>query len=335
MGKHIVAWKTIGNENVASSRLRAFLPIRYLKDKKDKRYKVEIFDRKKMDSYSCVIFQKTYDIETVEMAKRLRRMGIKTVFDLCDNHFYCSSNSPEEQKRINLLTEMINTVDLVTVSTPQLGRLIPNKPHIVIDDAIEYYESNFWKDNFWAWKIRNDKTKRIVWFGNAGSESPRFGMIDIQKVLPALKKISKIFSISLTIISNSKSLFDKYIGKTDFPTRYIEWKRTSYFYQLKQHDICVIPADLNPFTEVKTNNRVITALQAGLGVVADRLPSYAEFEKMILFENWEENIVKYIEDESLKQHYVSQAKDYIEQRYGKNHTVKQWESLFDYLHNKE
>ncbi|MEJ7708822.1 MAG: hypothetical protein WKF84_02960 [Pyrinomonadaceae bacterium] len=52
---------------------------------------------------------------------------MKTVFDLCDNHFYNPQNLPTLDERAIRLQRMIDLVDSVSVSTPELAKLIQGK----------------------------------------------------------------------------------------------------------------------------------------------------------------------------------------------------------------
>ena len=87
-----IAWKPFSdNPDTASARLRSFLPCRYLKEAG---WRCEIFERGNIASYELVIFQKAYDEESIMLAESLTDRGVKTVFDLSDNHFYNPDDCP-------------------------------------------------------------------------------------------------------------------------------------------------------------------------------------------------------------------------------------------------
>ena len=77
-----------------------------------------------------MIFQKSYMQVDLDIADHLRGLGVRTVFDLCDNHLI----GPAE--RADRLRRMIDRVDAVTVSTPELAKAI-ERPSAVIDDALD------------------------------------------------------------------------------------------------------------------------------------------------------------------------------------------------------
>ena len=134
-----IAWKPFFDDiNVASARLRAFVPCRYMKEAG---WRCELFDPKNVDAYELVIFQKAYDEESIALAASLQARQVKTVFDLCDNHFYNPGDLPELRERAERLRRMISAVDAVSVSTPELAKLIDGRC-VVIDNAIEVPPSN-------------------------------------------------------------------------------------------------------------------------------------------------------------------------------------------------
>jgi len=329
-----IAWKPIHNTvNVASARMRSFLPCRYLKQAG---WRCEIFDRANVGSYELVIFQKAYDEESIKLAESLRRRGAKTVFDLCDNHFYNPDDLPALRERAERLRRMISAVDAVSVSTPELGKLIERGDCAVIDDVVEGPESSA------ALSARprltntsSTKPLRVVWHGGAGSENPPFGLKDLPRVLPHLETLNAQTPVALTVISNSEELFRRYIGNPRFPVRYYNWRLDTFPLIFERQDVCVIPIDVNPFTVCKTNNRLLVSLMLGVPVIADKIPSYEEFRDFVLFSDWPNSLRTYAADEKLRQQHVRRAQHYIRAKYNKERVVSQWSALFERMLGKE
>src|SRR5688572_7774210 len=82
--------------DVASVRLRSLIPLRYLRAAG---WDCELLDPADPFGYDLVVFQKAYDEERVALAHDLRRRGIRTMFDLCDNHFYNPDDLPALAER--------------------------------------------------------------------------------------------------------------------------------------------------------------------------------------------------------------------------------------------
>ncbi len=66
------------------------------------------------------------------------------------------------------------------------------------------------------------------------------------------------------------------------------------------------------------------ALQSGLAVVADLIPSYAEFAPHIRFGDWEENLALYLSDGRRRMSDVSAGQRFIRDRFPPDHLVRQW-----------
>ena len=324
-----IVWKTVGEINIASSRFRAFLPCKYLREAG---WSCGIFNNKYLDNYKLVIFQKTYDQESINLAKYLKQKGTKTVLDLCDNHFYNPYDCPELHQREERLQTMIDIVDIVSVSTPELAKLIKSKQVVVIDDLIELPKNNFLFDSYFKLRnvLRQDKDNflRVVWYGS-NRELPPTGIVDLLKVLPFMEELSHDIPLELTVISNSKTLFKKYlVGQVSFPIKYFNWKLKTFPYLFQENDICIIPINLNPFSICKTNNRLFLSLLLGVPVIADIIPSYKEFGEFVLFSNWKNSLITYATNPDLRQLHVRAGRNYILTKYTKNSVVKQWSSLF-------
>lgn len=268
------------------------------------------------------------------MAFRLKEKGMVTVFDLCDNHFYVPVKTEFFTERAARLQRMVEAVDHVTVSSTEMGKHIRGKDTIVIDDLIDVPKLRGIDHlRLLMDRLGKDGTVNIVWYGSAGMEEPRFGMIDLQRMIPALEKVNRERKITLNVISNSRELFDRYLGEVSFKTRYHKWERKNFAYKFKQNSICIIPVNENPFTLCKTNNRVAQSLMLGVPVIADVIPSYEEFSDCILFSNWEENLMRYIQDDELRQEHLKRGRAFIEKDYGRDTILRQWSQFFQKINH--
>jgi hypothetical protein len=280
-----------------------------------------------------VVFQKKYGLEELELAECLRDRGTVTVFDLCDDHFYNPDNLPELAERALRVRRMIDLVDGVSVSTEPLLQLVTGKETAVIDDAIDELavrRTAVWRPKPTRGEAKDDEL-RLVWYGEAGLESPSFGLRHVCKVVPVLNDLARRRRLHLTVISNSRETYEQVLGDACFPTKYHKWQEAAFPGLFTNHDVCLIPIEENPFTFAKTANRVILALRLGVPVVADRIPSYEEFAPFVLFDDWAESIERYAADPALRRRHVRAGRAYVDAKYTRERVVYQWSSFFEHL----
>lgn len=311
----------------ASSRLRVLLPMRYLNKRG---IRSEIFDPENLASYSIVIFQKAYSPEDIALASSLRSRNIKVFFDLCDNHFYNPNGSPELAERAERLKKMVSLADEIIVSNEALGELT-GRPFTVVGDMLEYsihtwIARNILKPFYSA--LRRPRV-RLVWFGSSGSEAPRFGMIDLQRIIPELNEVNKKTRIQLSVISNSESKYVQYTAGAEFPTRYYAWNKLTFPYIMAAQDITLIPIEVNPFTFCKTNNRPVLSILLGLPVIATKIASYEDLSGFILVDNWKQNIGTYVADPALGKEHVRKGYNFIMKNFSNDVILSRWIKLIE------
>jgi hypothetical protein len=239
----------------------------------------------------------------------------KILLDICDNHFVLDnkSNNIGSSKKEQLIFA-INNVDGIICSSFFLSKIIEkynknNIPIHVIEDVVEFpYATNNYNlndliphfINYFKFQILNfdlffsgiRKKNRFIWFGNFQGSFLNSGMKDLNLIKSYLENYNLKDKISLTILSNSKSEYKKYIKKWDIQTHYITWNRLYFSKILKLHSVSVIPVNKNEFTYSKSENRLTTSLSNGLKVIADPVPSYLKYNNYVYFGDWENSIYK-------------------------------------------
>lgn len=310
------------------------MPCKYLKQQG---WSCEIFRAKNIEQYQIVVFQKLYDQESIDLVKKLKSRGVITIFDLCDNHFFYQLEDPAALvERTEKLQKMLDLVNVVSVSTLELQKIIKlktNKIPVVIDDAIEPAKINILFKKYLSLKkeFLPKESFKVIWYGNAGTENPPYGIIDLVKVLPFLEQLNQQISVNLSVISNSLDSFKHYTSATKIPIKYYQWQLSTFPYIFSQHDLCIIPISLNHLTRCKTNNRLVLSLLLDVPVIADKIPSYEEFSEFVLFSDWENNLRKYAHNSLLRQQHIKQGKEYILAKYNQDRVTSQWSTLFKTL----
>ena len=225
----------------ASARFRAEWPAKYLN--------ADILDEKAIYSdlynYELVIFQKTYNLKFLELAKRLREKGIKTGFDLCDAEWI---------GREMEIKAMIEIVDFITASTIEIKAWIinefPKKQCYVIPDGhdLKYYNS--------ALPVKQMAGPlNYVWYGNSGTILSLKAIIGIIEANSGPKD-------TLTIIADERArnaiLSDK-IG-----VKFVPWQLETVNDEIKRCNLVLNPRLDNESFRVKSNNKTAMAYILGL-----------------------------------------------------------------------
>ena len=333
--KRLIAIKPNGNMDTASSRLRAFAPARELAKSG---INIEIFDRQSIEDYGVVIFQKAYSSEDLKIAQLLQKKGVLIILDQCDNHFIFNPGNTALLERKERMCKMADLSYAIFASTAEIARLYPEKKSYVLPDYIELTKLSALRKLYLNLRFhhlcKKDKFK-LLWFGNEGSQMPRFGMCDIAEKLNLLNKISKQFNIRLTILSNSRRLFNQYFAeKSQFEVNYVEWNKNNYEFLVSQHDICLLPININPFTVCKTGNRLILSLLMGVPVIADEIPSYTEFRDFVRFGNWEKMLPKMLNNCEAEKRRAISGQQYIQRHYSNNKITMQWKAAIEDVQNQ-
>lgn len=330
----MIGWKPqFNNPKVASVRYRCLYPLAELRRRE---FPAELFTVENLSKYSAVVFSKSYDDESYEMAVEIKRKGIRVIFDICDNHFYNPYGLDRYQiARVRLL-KMLSIADLVVTSTPALAQVIRDEARlsfvpVIVADPIEEQDVVIKKS--WLQKIGSsfrresfpDSSKtNILWYGAHGVENAPCGMLDLLNIRDILSDLCRDHPFRLIVVSNSAKKFRKYIKPLPFETIYFEWGHVPFRGVLTHVDLNVIPLTKNPFTLCKSNNRLALALYEGVPTVADEIPSYTEFSPFCILNDWESGMRLYLGNKAAGQEHVKSARAYIQDKYTIGQIGDQW-----------
>jgi hypothetical protein len=342
----LIGWKPkFYDPTVASVRIRCLNPLSELRARG---YPIELFNDTRCSTYRVVVYSKLYDDASYGEAVRLKTQGVRIILDLCDNHFYNPSAWGPLVKARGELLRMLALTDYVVTSTETLAEVVRTvKPDVspitVIGDAVEIDIEEEFTSMWRRWWHRRQLAKLLaaieeeqkegrtplVWFGIHGGPNAPYGMLDLLRIRPCVEGLNSQFPLSLTVISNSWHKYFKMIRPWAIPTRYIPWSANTFLTALRAHAIAVVPVSNNPFTRCKTNNRLVTALQAGVAVVADPIPSYDEFRCVTRLDSWESGLREYLLNPDLRLQDVQHAKSIIDARWTLPRIADQWQSFFE------
>lgn len=283
---------------------------------------VEWFDAEHADRYRAVVLHKHYDAAARAQAEQLKQAGTRVVFDLCDNHFYNPKGLPEWRQRAQDLRQMAELADAVVVSTAALAEIVAaecalKRAPIIVRDALDNLDSvpvplkhrirQALPAQLLMRRVRAARDQGrlpLLWFGHHGRSYAEGGMLDLLRIRSELETLNPRLPLHLTVLSNQREKFDANFRDWTFPVTYGTWNPQHFGDIARLHAIALIPAQDNPFTRVKSENRVVTAFAHGLAVVADPIPSYRAFSDALCFGDWARSIERYGSDAALRLGHV-------------------------------
>lgn len=328
--------------SVASTRIRAAQIMRGLDAEG---LQTGWFDLRSAADYRCVVLSKRQDAATVATARRLRAQGCRVVVDFCDNNFLPASASAKHTQQVANLKTLVATADAVVAATAPLAHTISEHcptapPAVVIGDVADDLSMvplpwlaapgiawKRWRERAHAARVAGSGAARLVWFGNHGGRRQQSGLVDLARLCPLLERLHGELPLHLTVISNSRERYQALIAGHAFPSHYVEWDPWTFSELLAQQQIALIPSTLNSFTVCKTDNRVVTALRAGLAVVADSVPSYKAFADTLILDDFEAGLRTYIGDPQRRQADAARGRVLAEQLSAPGPILDRWREV--------
>lgn len=279
---------------------------------------IEWFKEEDAQHYRCVVVSGRHDDETLLRLHRLKQNGGRLVLDLCDNHFIPASQRHKHLHRCENVRALAAMANAIVTSSDTLAQIVrrecPTADRIVTigdpPDDLSIVKTPLWHRYVSNWQLSREsaylnrvapaKVARLIWFGASGGHRKLSGLIDLARIAPMISKLAQTHPVHLTVITDNLKLHQECIEPILPSSRYIAWNPRTFDSLLRQQHIVLIPAQSNEYTACKSDNRVVTALRAGLAVVAETVPSYAPYAGTIMLGNLEEGLQRYLTDPALR-----------------------------------
>lgn len=289
-------------------------------------------------SYRAVIFSKSHSAGAVAAARALRAAGRAVVLDLCDNLVAAHAVRHVSDARLARFREMLGYATHLTFSTAMLADQIADAfPYAasdrrVIPDALDMpappsppetpqgVRQIAGLDRFLG---RHPDALHAIWFGKSlGRVS---GYAHLHAI--AARLAAQPFPVTLTVLSNARLRWWLEQWRWRVPVRYVGWRQETAAAILARHRVAVIPVAANDYTVGKTINRPATAILAGLGVVADAIPSYEELRPFVALDDWDGGFARYRHQWAAEQERLAAAQAWLAARYSPDAVAQQWRAL--------
>jgi glycosyltransferase involved in cell wall biosynthesis len=168
---------------------------------------------------------------------------------------------------------------------------------------------------------------RVMWFGNAGSIRPRYGLVNLVDVADELREAAAITPYRLLVVTGDRAAYDDLIAPLHLPSTFAPWEPQSVFRHLRESHVAVLPNSRDEFSIGKSANRAVTALSQAVPVVATRVPALEPLHGCVVFDDFAGGVVRYLRDRDLVATHVARAQPVIEREFAASAVAKRWAAL--------
>ena len=300
----------------ASQRFRGLVPLQHMLPTDGYIDRVE--EATKDD---IVIMSKSIEIKDFMY---LKDMGIKFIFDICDNKWRLGK---DREKNTAIMNAGCKYANLITTTCGELKQKIfyeTGKDALIIDDP---FERTIEEPKFEP----HEKNLNICYFGGRKS----FWLVDWEEVIASLNFVSKKLGVEYTLncitqkhLLASKKLTHHYYP--DGPLIMYEWNYELQKDLVKKSDFVLLPIpNNNPLVfSYKSPNRVIDSIAQGKYVVTTYgVTSYRQYDEFIGIGSLKNNIMWAIENPKSVISKIKEGQKYIQKYQSPEVIAKQWMSL--------
>jgi len=312
----------------------------------------------------AVVFVKAFADRDVELAWEAAQAGVPVLLDVCDNVFAPGyrAHSPDNLRRMAELAAGVVTTGpaLAEVLVTELGSGLPL--HIVPDPVETPEDVPRAARLVWRQRLQRATRERptdlpraaagavqrglvpslrrrlrrngdeglpeVLWFGNAGSVEPRFGLVNLVDIAGELEAASQEVPFRLVVVTSDRDAYRCQIEPLALETAFEPWDRQTIFRRVRASAAVVVPNSRDAFSICKSANRPALALSQGTPVVATRIPSLDPLEGAVLFDDFHAGLVRYLRERDLAAEHVRKGREAIEREFAPAAVAAKWLTVF-------
>ncbi|TBD19910.1 hypothetical protein [Rhizobium ruizarguesonis] len=169
--------------------------------------------------------------------------------------------------------------------------------------------------------------KKLIWFGNAGSDSFQSGIQTLTLIASDLIRLAQTVDFELVVMSNRSDAYKTLIEPLPFQSRFEFWSQEGCFEAVRASDAFLMPQIEDEFSACKSANRALLALNCGTPVIASRLLSLEPLKDCIVTDDWEGGFRRYLLDEAATKADLEKARSIIENEFSPEATGRKWLEL--------
>jgi hypothetical protein len=360
-----VCWRlSAWDPDIASVRYRAAIPALHLADRGvASRFSAAGYGVLEPAPADAVVFVKAFGDQDLEQAREAAEAGVPVLLDVCDNVFAegYRAHSPDNLRRMAELAAAVVTTGpaLADVLQAELGAELPLH---VVPDPVETPEDvreaarMIWRQRLsQSLSVRRADIPRavaaalqrglvpalrrrvphrgaaalpqVLWFGNAGSAQPRFGIVNLADIAGELESAAREVPFRLLVVTGDHDAYREHIEPLALETAFAPWDRLRIFRHVRDSAVVILPNSRDEFSVCKSANRATLALSQGAPVVATRIPSLDPLADCVLLDDFRGGLVTYLRDRELAADHVRRAGIVIEREFAPGVVAERWREI--------
>ena len=253
----------------------------------------------------------------------LKDLGIKFIFDICDNKWRVGK---DREKNTAIMNAGCLHANLITTTCPELKQKIydeTGKNALIIDDP---YERDIEEVKFKP----HEKNLNICYFGGRKS----FSLVDWEEVIASLNFVCKKLNVEYTLncVTQKHELASKRLKHhyyPDGPLIMYEWNYELQKELVSKSDFVLLPVPSNNFVvKHKSPNRVIDSIAQGRYVITTfGVNSYNQYGDFIGMGSLKDNVKWALDNTKSVISKIEDGQNYIKKHHSPKIIAKQWMSL--------
>jgi glycosyltransferase involved in cell wall biosynthesis len=175
----------------------------------------------------------------------------------------------------------------------------------------------------------------VLWFGNAGSVEPRFGIINVADIAGELEAAAREVPFRLVVVTGDRGAYRKHVEPLALETAFEPWDRLTIFRRVRRSAVVIVPNSRDEFSVCKSANRPVLALAQGVPVVATRIPSLEPLDGTVLFDDFRAGVATYLSDRALAAEHVRGARKVIDGTFAPRRVAAAWHGVLESVWSRE
>jgi len=192
------------------------------------------------------------------LREHCRASGIRIVFDICDD--------PWDYPELRPVIDAAGDADFCTTSSEGLARKLRSRLGVRAEIVKEPPDCAYAEPRVGPFGDR----VRFLWFGSDTNADSLDGLVETLRPLTAKHKIA------LKLIGGERRRYEPVLASAsaDFSVSFERWELGLIDREMNRADIVLIPKRAGRWSELKSENRLVSALAAGRIAVAGPIESY-------------------------------------------------------------